>query len=109
MIKALQNALGVSVDDPVELKAMLHDFYSTLYTSEGVTNMEAVLNTIPSKVTTDMNHLLCAPYTSDEVKITLFSDVPDQITKLGWFSNTFLSVALECMRQRGNRSSFENC
>ena len=35
MIKALQNSLGVITDDPEELKAMINDFYKTLYTSKG--------------------------------------------------------------------------
>ena len=72
MIKALQHSLGILTNDPDELKAMVQQFYETLYTSEGVNNMEAVLNCVPTKVTTEMNELLVAPYKGEEVKATLF-------------------------------------
>ena len=76
MIKALQNSHGVLTNDPDELKAMVYDFYKTLYTSEGVNNMEAVLNCVPTKVTVEMNELLVAPYKGEEVKTTLFQMFP---------------------------------
>ena len=65
MIKALQNSLGVVVDDPAELRALVNDFYHNLYTSEGVQNMDAVLDHVPRKVSAEMNASLCAPYTNE--------------------------------------------
>lgn len=76
MIKALQNSLGVVVADPAELKAMANDFYQGLYSSEGVQNMGAVLEHVPQKVTAEMNTILCAPYTNEEVKAALFQMFP---------------------------------
>ena len=76
MIKALQNSLGAIVVDPDELKAMANSFYQTLYTSEGVENMDAVLDHVPRKVTEEMNARLNAEYTSDEVKAALFQMFP---------------------------------
>ena len=76
MIKALQNSLGVMSDDPEELKSLVHEFYETLYTSEGVNNMEAVLSCVPTKVTDEMNELLTAPYKGEEVKAALFQMFP---------------------------------
>ena len=55
MIKALQNPLGVEISDPDELKALTDAFYQSLYTSEGVQNMEAALAHVPRKVTDEMN------------------------------------------------------
>lgn len=72
MIKSLSSALGIMVDDPAELKDLVSNFYKNLYTSEGVTGMEAVLEHVPSKVTANMNETLCAPYTREEVKVALF-------------------------------------
>ena len=72
MIKALQNSMGAMVVDPDELKAMANSFYQTLYSSEGVENMDAVLDHVPRKVTEEMNARLNAEYTSDEVKAALF-------------------------------------
>jgi hypothetical protein len=76
MIKALSNALGIMVDDPAELKELVSNFYKDLYKTEGVTNMEAVLEHVPCKVTPSMNDILCAPYSADEVKAALFQMFP---------------------------------
>jgi hypothetical protein len=39
-----------------------------LYTSEGVQEMDHVLDHVPRKVTLTMNNILTAPYTNEEVK-----------------------------------------
>ena len=72
MIKALANSLGVIIDDPGALRSMVSDFYKSLYTSEGVNKMDQVLSKVPAKVTQQMNDILLAPYTNEEVKTTLF-------------------------------------
>lgn len=51
MIKALANSLGVLTEDPGELKALVNDFYKSLYTSEGVAGMDDVLSKVLVKVT----------------------------------------------------------
>ena len=76
MTKALQNSLGVLSDDPNELKAMVQDFYKSLYTSKGAHNMDVVLDTVPTKVSVEMNELLCAPCTKEEAKVALFQMFP---------------------------------
>ena len=55
---------------------MTYSFYKDLYTSEGVQNMEQVLETVPTKVTLAMNDMLNAPYSQQEVKTTLFQMFP---------------------------------
>jgi hypothetical protein len=52
------------------------DFYKTLYTSEGTTNMDSVLNTILVKVTTEMNGALLSPMSEQEVKEAPFQMFP---------------------------------
>ncbi|XP_073363635.1 uncharacterized protein [Aegilops tauschii subsp. strangulata] len=47
-----------------------------LYMSEGLHDMERVLETVPTKVTQAMNEILSAPYTQKEVKPTLFQMYP---------------------------------
>lgn len=76
MIKALKNSLGAVVQDPYDLKELAQEFYKSLYTSEGVNNMEEVLRHVPCKVTPDMNSVLLAPYTESEVKAALFQMFP---------------------------------
>lgn len=89
MIRALQNSLGVLVDDPEVLKAMIHDFYKTLYTSEGVSNLESVLNCVPTKVSAEMNELLGAPYREEEVKAAPFQMFPTKAPRPDGFPAPF--------------------
>ena len=58
------------------MASITNEFYKTLFTSEGSMGMDAVLNTVPVKVTHAMNTLLTAPYTGDEVKKALFQMYP---------------------------------
>lgn len=51
---------------------MTTEFYKQLYTSEGTSDMEAVLQTFPRKVTEEMNRQLIAPFTSTKIKEALF-------------------------------------
>ena len=76
MIKALANSLGVHVQDPAELREMVTAFHRDLYTTEVVTDMDRVLQHVPRKVTPQMNEMLTAPYTKDEVKKALFQMGP---------------------------------
>jgi hypothetical protein len=76
MIKALQNSLGLEITDPAELKQMANIFYQNMYASQGVQNMDGVLDHVPRKVIEEMNATLCAPYTSNEVKTALFQIFP---------------------------------
>ena len=76
MIKALHNSLGAIVVDPDELKTMVNNFYQTLYTSEEVQGMDAVLTHVPRRVSDEMNTMLNAVYTKEEVKTTLFQMFP---------------------------------
>lgn len=47
MIRALQNSLGVHVDDPTELRVLANNFYQQLYTSKGVQGLQNVLDHVP--------------------------------------------------------------
>jgi len=47
-----------------------------MYTSEGVSDMERVLNFVPTKVSAEMNDMLRAPYSNEEVKAALFQMFP---------------------------------
>lgn len=71
-IKSLLKENGQSTEDREEMEMMATAFYKNLYTSEGVQDMNRVLDTVPCKVTPAMNDLLNAPYSQDEVKVALF-------------------------------------
>nr|XP_020198524.1 uncharacterized protein LOC109784346 [Aegilops tauschii subsp. strangulata] len=64
------------VEEACELEAMTTEFYSNLYTSEGCTNMQAVLDSVPEKVTDEMRTMLDARYTEEEVKKALYQMFP---------------------------------
>ena len=73
MIRALSNSLGVHIDDPTTLRAMVLEFYKTLYTSEGVNGMHEVLRHVPRRVMPAMNQTLCAPYVGERSRNSKFS------------------------------------
>lgn len=75
-IKALTRPDGSLTEDKAELENITTEFYKTLYTSEGVNNMEEVLQHVPVKVTPAMNNMLNAPYQEEEVKRGLFQMFP---------------------------------
>lgn len=64
LIKSLQNDNGDIVSNIDELDDMATLFYSNHFSSEGVNNMDKVVNGIPTKVSNDMNVSLTTPYTS---------------------------------------------
>ena len=63
-------------ENNLEMEALTTDFYRELYTSGGVQDMDQVLDTVPTKVTPEMNAVLNAPYTQLEVKQALFQMFP---------------------------------
>lgn len=75
-IKALQRADGQATENAEEMEAMTTVFYKKLYTSEGVQDMDQVLEMVPRKVTDEMNATLNAPYDIKEVKTALFQMFP---------------------------------
>ena len=76
LIKLLVQEDGNSTEDIQTMKDMVNSFYGNLYTSEGVHDMEEVLNTVPVKATVQMNEQLNALYTAEEVKTALFQMAP---------------------------------
>ena len=75
-ISKLKKPDGTVTVNEEEMGAMATDFFRTLYTTEGMTDMDQVLNTIPTKVTTVMNESLMAPFEKDEIKRALFQMFP---------------------------------
>jgi hypothetical protein len=63
-------------EDDREMANLTTSFYEHLYTSEGVSNMEEVINVIPSSVSAEMNDALLKPIKEQEVKVALFQMFP---------------------------------
>jgi hypothetical protein len=75
-ITKLQRVDGTTTEDIHEISEMSKSFFGTLYESEGTHDMARVLDTVPRKVTRQMNEDLMAAYTEEEVKIALFQMYP---------------------------------
>jgi hypothetical protein len=57
-IAALARADGTPMSNEKEMGALANGFYKQLYTSEGVSSMEEVLNCVPTRVDREMNRAL---------------------------------------------------
>lgn len=78
LVASLQAENGDLITNISDLERMITDFYWKLYKSEGVTNMNIVLDAIPVRVTEEMNLMLTAEYTKEEVKTALFQMAPSK-------------------------------
>jgi hypothetical protein len=72
----LLRADGSKCEVQGEIKGMVQNFYEELFSSEPCTSGDAVLDAIPSKVTTAMNEDLCKLYTNEEIRAALFQMDP---------------------------------
>jgi len=75
-IARLKKPDGQVTKNVQEMRDLATSFYMELYTSEGTSNMDAVLNTVPTKVTAAMNSSLLAAFSEKEVKEALFQMFP---------------------------------
>lgn len=75
-ISKLKKDNGDFTESEEEMRNLTRDFYGNLFHSEGVHNMEAVLDTVPVKVTSEMNDKLLMPFMGLEIKEALFQMFP---------------------------------
>ena len=73
MVKGLIDDQGIRHEDIGEMNEMVRDYFSQLFTSEVQAVNEEVLADVKCRVTTNMNQLLMAPFSREEVKKALFS------------------------------------
>lgn len=78
-----------------EMGEMITTFYKNLYTSEGTTDMNVVLDTVAVKVST-MNEGLIAPFSKHNVKETLFQMFPMNALGSDGFPTHFFSATRTC-------------
>ena len=75
-ITSLKRPDGQVTEDAQEMGSLATNFYKSLFGSEGVSDMERVLQNVPIKVTPEMNDMLLTPFDSKEVKEVLFQMFP---------------------------------
>jgi hypothetical protein len=67
---------GSVTEDLDEISLLTWNFYTGLYTSEGTSGMEEVLQSVPVSVTPEMNDQLMKEFRGEEVKQALFQMFP---------------------------------
>ena len=72
-IKRLLDDTGVWREGMDEINSIITGYFSNLFTSQVNVPNRNVLDHVHTRVTTDMNERLMAPYTAEEVKKALFS------------------------------------
>lgn len=75
-IKELTRGDVMSTSDRDEMEKLTTSFHKELFTAEGTSGMEDVIDKVPVKVTDAMNNQLLAPYTHEEVKKAIFQMFP---------------------------------
>jgi hypothetical protein len=75
-ISKLRRANGSLTEDVQEMSSMAREFYKNLYSTEGTSGMDEVLNAVPVTVTQEMNERLIQPFDDTEVKQALFQMYP---------------------------------
>ncbi|XP_071676896.1 uncharacterized protein [Lolium perenne] len=98
-IAALARADGTPTSNEKEMGALANGFYKQLYTSEGVSSMEEVLNYVPTRVDREMNRALDASFQAKEVKEALFEMYPTKAPGPDGFPAHFFSAKLGCVRR----------
>jgi len=70
-IEALIDDEGVQQTEQGGITQTIVNYFSDLFSASPQCDMDAVLNTVPTRVTTDMNAKLCMAYTRDEIEHAL--------------------------------------
>ena len=67
MVKGLVDELGVRHEEVRVMNVMVNEYFANLITSEVHEVDQNVLRDVNRRVTADMNHLLLAPFSREEV------------------------------------------
>ncbi|KAK9998700.1 hypothetical protein SO802_018303 [Lithocarpus litseifolius] len=72
----LLNANGVWVEEVEEVAEVASDYFMKIFIVGTCDRMEDCLNTVPTKLTNDMQEVLSRPYSNEEVRAALFQMGP---------------------------------
>ena len=75
-ISGNQNAHGQWVEELEEVVDVATDYFNNLFSAGAANQMGECLNTVPSKVTDNMQEVLLGEFTAEEVKVALFQMGP---------------------------------
>jgi hypothetical protein len=84
----------------MEIKGMVQEFYENFFSSEPIVSRDAILDSIPSKLTHEMNDDVLKPYTNDEIKTALFQMGPTKAPGLMAFRCSSIRLTRTSSRRR---------
>ena len=76
----LEDDHGVRHEDRGGIEDIVVSYFSRLFTSNGVHNLDEILSHISPSVTEEMNALLESPFTNEEIKCAVFQMHPMKAT-----------------------------
>lgn len=88
-IESLERADGSSCLNDDDVHAEVQNFYQSLYTSQGFSNMDELLVLVQPMVTEQMNEVMDTPYSVEEVKMALFQMGPSKAPGIDGFTAGF--------------------
>jgi hypothetical protein len=74
--KMLTRDDGSKCESQEEIKGLVQMFYENLFSTEPCDSSDAVLDSIPTKVTAEMNANFCKPYTDEKIETAIFQMGP---------------------------------
>ncbi|KAF7143968.1 hypothetical protein RHSIM_Rhsim05G0086500 [Rhododendron simsii] len=77
-VSGIENEQGVWVSDQQSIATEVQKFFTNLYVSEGVHDVQQVISSIPTRITADMNNKLLKPFSTGEIKTALFAMHPNK-------------------------------
>ncbi|KAE8804217.1 hypothetical protein D1007_19788 [Hordeum vulgare] len=88
-IESLVRVDGTRCSQPDEIQAEISLFYQELYTSRGFHPLDALLDSVPVRVSGDMNDALTKAYTEEEIRYALFQMAPSKAPGVDGFTTGF--------------------
>jgi hypothetical protein len=73
LIVKLKDTDGIWREGNAQIKPIIQDYFSQLFTSEVEATSQELLQKVKPRVTTEMNERLSSPFTEKEVKEALFA------------------------------------
>ncbi|KAL6135235.1 hypothetical protein ACLB2K_067463 [Fragaria x ananassa] len=97
MIRGVKNDAGEWCTHPSQIHSIIYDYFSNIFTSENTNDdaLQAILDSVPTKVTSEMNMSLLQDYSDDEFKASLFAMHPSKSPGPdGYAAKTWLCYSL---------------
>jgi hypothetical protein len=79
----------VVLEEKEQIYEHINGFYKTLYEAQDNINVQAVLDSVPVKVTDIMNERICRPFDAEEIKRALFQMKPSKAPGADGFTAGF--------------------